>query len=234
MSNFFDHQAAVQCHGNWLTRDQLQTENSWLRQELHKAHQKITADKKAFELLYQQSQVDFLTQTPTRLLLQDRALQAFKQAKRQHSSVILMFLDVDHFKRINDQHGHDVGDFVLVELTRRLRASLRSTDTVCRYGGDEFVLLLPLYNNNRNLASLATKLLDAINQPMPIDNGILQLAISIGIAIYPVHGDNLAELIQQADCAMYQAKHQGGQRYRLATVHPTPPLVTEPGPQELR
>lgn len=227
MSNFFDRKPVMHCHGNWLTRNQLQTENSWLRQELHKAQQKNTADKKAFELLFEQSQVDCLTQTPTRLLLQDRALQAFKQAKRQHSSVILMFLDIDHFKRINDHYGHDVGDIVLVELTQRLRALLRSTDTVCRYGGDEFVLLLPLCNNNRDVTSIAGKLLNAVNQPMQLPDCTLQLDISIGIAIYPVHGSSLAELVQQADSAMYQAKHQGGQRFRIAALKPTRPGVAE-------
>lgn len=227
MSNFFEHTPLLHSHGNWLTRDQLQTENSWLRQELHKAQQKITADKKAFELLYKQSQVDFLTQTPTRLLLQDRASQAFKQAKRQHSSVIVMFLDVDHFKCINDRYGHDIGDRVLIELTQRLRTALRTTDTVCRYGGDEFVLLLPLCNNQRDVASIAGKLLQAVNQPMPFENCTLQLAISIGVSMYPVHGDTLLELVQQADHAMYQAKQQGGQRYRITAVTPTPPLVAE-------
>lgn len=227
MTNFFERSSLLHCHSTWQTRDQLQTDNFRLRQQLQKALQQNRADKKAFELIYRQSQLDFLTQTPTRLLLQDRAQQAFKQANRQHSSVILMFLDVDHFKRINDDYGHETGDFVLVELTHRLRAVLRSTDTVCRYGGDEFVLLLSVCNNDRDITSIATKLINAVHEPMQLHDDTFQLAISIGIASYPLHGDSLTELVQQADRAMYQAKHQGGQCYRFAALRPTSPLAAD-------
>lgn len=227
MSNFFERKATLSCFGNLLSRDQLQIENSWLRGELYKAQQKICADKKAFETLFKQSQVDFLTQTPTRMLLHDRALQAFRQASRQHNSVVLMFLDIDHFKQINDQCGHDVGDQVLVQLTQRLRQTLRSSDTVCRYGGDEFVLLLPLTQQDRDISQVASKILACVHQPMLIGGRLHHIAISIGIAMYPVHGNTLAELIQRADMAMYHAKHLGGQRFHVAPITPTPPLVKE-------
>lgn len=225
MSNFFDRKAPLSCFGNLLSRDQLQIENSWLREELHKAQQKICADKKAFETLFKQSQVDFLTQTPTRMLLHDRAVQAFRLASRQNKSVVLMFLDIDHFKQINDQYGHDVGDQVLVQLTQRLRQTLRSSDTVCRYGGDEFVLLLPLNQQEGDISMTARKILDCVNQPMLIGGRLHSISLSIGIAIYPVHGVTLPELINRADMAMYQAKHLGGQRFHVAAMNTTSPFV---------
>lgn len=225
MTHFSERKTLLTSYGNLLTRDQLQTENSWLRGELHKAQQKICADKKAYDMLFKQSQVDFLTQTPTRMILHDRALQAFRLAHRQHSSVLLMFLDIDHFKQINDLYGHEVGDQVLVQLTQRLRQTLRSNDTVCRYGGDEFVLLLPLTHDDHDICKVADKVLACAEQPMVIGGRLLTTAISVGIAMYPLHGNNLADVLLRADAAMYEAKHLGGQRYHLAPLPGAPALV---------
>ncbi|MFN6263691.1 MAG: diguanylate cyclase domain-containing protein [Chromatiaceae bacterium] len=202
-----------------LTPEQLVIENNWLRTELYQARQQIANDLQTFERLRQQSQLDFLTQTPTRLLLSDRASQAFRQATRQHTEVLVVFIDIDRFKQINDHFGHSTGDQVLVQLAARLQQCLRITDTVCRYGGDEFVLLLPLTCEPRDVQQLVNKLLHCATQPMTISQQVIVPQISLGVAIYPLHGQTLASLIEKADQAMYAAKADGGRHFRISAMN---------------
>ncbi|WP_081411249.1 CHASE domain-containing protein [Anaeroarcus burkinensis] len=149
---------------------------------------------------------DILTGLPNRALFIDRAEQAFTLAYRNQQSVAVLFIDLDRFKPINDQYGHDAGDVVLRMIGKRLQDRLRASDTVCRQGGDEFVILLPEVKERADLEKLAYKLREAIEEPCEVAGNLLMVSASIGIALYPEHGEAVETVIQRADAAMYQAK----------------------------
>ena len=151
---------------------------------------------------------DALTGLPNRLLLTDRCATALSMAQRSQGAVALMFLDLDHFKTINDSLGHRIGDAVLVQLAARLRTLVREQDTVSRLGGDEFIILLP-DTNAAGAARVAAKLLQLAQSPMLVEGHELAITPSIGIAIYPKDGADLDTLSKCADAAMYQAKADG-------------------------
>jgi diguanylate cyclase (GGDEF)-like protein/PAS domain S-box-containing protein len=159
---------------------------------------------------------DTLTGLPNRLLLNDRCNHALSMAQRAHHPVALIFLDLDHFKNINDSLGHRVGDEVLVELATRLKATVREQDTVSRLGGDEFILLLP-DTGAAGAAYVAKKLLQAALLPIQIEQHELTVTPSIGIALYPKDGADLDSLSKCADAAMYRAKGDGRNSYRFFT-----------------
>lgn len=159
---------------------------------------------------------DALTGLPNRALLNDRCHTAIAAAHRGGHTVALMFLDLDHFKNINDSLGHRVGDEVLVELARRLRQSVREQDTVSRLGGDEFVLLLP-DTDAHGAANVAAKILQAALAPFVLEDHELTVTPSIGIALYPQDGESLEALSRSADAAMYLAKEEGRNGYRFFT-----------------
>jgi diguanylate cyclase (GGDEF)-like protein len=152
---------------------------------------------------------DGLTGLPNRSLLIDRLTQATAQAARQHKQVGLLFLDLDQFKRVNDRLGHAAGDKVLQEVAERLSACIRSCDTVCRYGGDEFVIMLPEIDGRECVEAVARKIRTCLAFPYVFDDQALVLTASIGIAIYRADGRDLHELIREADSAMYLAKACG-------------------------
>ncbi|MHB8948749.1 MAG: sensor domain-containing protein [Rhodoferax sp.] len=160
---------------------------------------------------------DALTGLPNRLLLNERCQHVLSVAKRGHKSVALMFLDLDHFKNVNDSLGHRVGDEVLVELAARLKAAVREQDTVSRLGGDEFILLLP-DTDEAGASHLAQKLLQIALQPILIEQHELTVTPSIGIALYPQDGEDLDALSKSADAAMYRAKADGRNGYRFYTT----------------
>lgn len=159
---------------------------------------------------------DALTGLPNRVLLNDRSQHALSVARRSHHTVALMFLDLDHFKNINDSLGHRVGDEVLVELARRLKSAVREQDTVSRLGGDEFILLLP-DTDAVGAAQVADKLLRAALWPIQVGQHELTVTPSIGIALYPQDGVDLDTLSKCADAAMYRAKEDGRNGYRFFT-----------------
>lgn len=160
---------------------------------------------------------DSLTGLANRRLLTDRAHQAIALAKRQDFMVGLIYLDLDHFKEINDAMGHLIGDELLVQVAERLLKCVRDTDTVCRMGGDEFVVLLNDMSSLENIIEISQKILDALAQPFDINRRVLKVSCSIGASVYPLDGQNIDELLQQADTAMYQAKNGGRNNYRLFT-----------------
>ena len=160
---------------------------------------------------------DPLTGLPNRSLLNDRSRGALSHAKRNGESVTLMFLDLDHFKNINDSLGHGVGDEVLMALAYRLKAVVREQDTVARLGGDEFVLLLP-DTDAQGAARVADKLLQAALRPIQAGQHELTVTPSIGIALYPKDGTDLDSLARSADAAMYRAKADGRNNYRFFTA----------------
>ncbi len=182
------------------------------------AFQDTTARKRAQEEIRRLAYYDTLTGLPNRRLLMDRVGHALVQARRYGRPLALMFLDLDHFKEINDTLGHDVGDALLKEVAGRLGAAVRSGDTVARQGGDEFVILLSEINAVEDAIQVADKLLAGLRDPVTLPGHVLQVSGSIGIAIYAAQGDarpDAQDLMKKADMAMYAAKQAGRNRYCL-------------------
>ncbi len=172
--------------------------------------------KQAEEHIYQLANYDPLTGLPNRGQLNNHLKYALGLARRTNGQLALMFLDIDHFKDVNDTLGHSIGDALLVELANRLRAALRAEDIVTRLGGDEFIVLLPGANANA-AAYIAQKLLDAISAPFRIEHYDLNMSASIGIALYPNDGEDLETLSKSADTAMYRVKLEGRHGCRFFT-----------------
>jgi diguanylate cyclase (GGDEF)-like protein len=158
---------------------------------------------------------DFLTNLPNRLLLNDRIAQAIEYAHRHHTLLALLFLDLDHFKHINDSLGHAVGDQLLQSVALRLIACVRSSDTVSRQGGDEFVILIAEEKQPVHTTLILDKILSAFVLPHAIAGNELHVTTSIGISIYPSDSHNAETLIKHADTAMYQAKQKGRNNYQF-------------------
>jgi len=158
---------------------------------------------------------DALTGLPNRYLLDDRIEQAIHQAHREACKVAVLFIDLDRFKTINDSLGHPVGDEVISVVSKRFSEVLREGDTIARLGGDEFVVLLEGLEREENIALVAGKLLQSIEQPIVLDTVELFATASIGIAVYPLDGNNQDELLKNADAAMYLAKREGGNSIRF-------------------
>ena len=152
------------------------------------------------------AQYDELTDLPNRRLLYDRLETALARAVRKQGRLAVLYLDLDRFKQVNDVFGHAAGDLLLQEVARRLKQSVRETDTVARIGGDEFVVLLESVNSPGNASVVAEKIRDALIQPITIDGQDLYMQASIGIALHPEHGDGVQQLIKHADDAMYLGK----------------------------
>jgi diguanylate cyclase (GGDEF)-like protein/PAS domain S-box-containing protein len=162
-----------------------------------------------------QAQHDSLTDLPNRILLQDRLVQGMALAQRHSQKLAVMYLDVDRFKNINDSLGHDVGDRLLVLVAHRLLSCVRSSDTVSRQGGDEFVILLPELTRGRDAAIRAEKILTALSAPYIVDSHSLHVTASIGIVIFPDDGADADTLLKNADFAMYHAKEGGRNNYQF-------------------
>lgn len=158
---------------------------------------------------------DVLTGLPNRILLQDRLNQAIELAHRQGRQVAVLFMDLDHFKYINDSLGHAIGDRLLQSVTQRLTASVRHSDTVCRQGGDEFIILLAQVEHAEDAALSAQKILTALLPPHLIDGHSLHIDVSIGISVYPIDGEDADTLIKHADLAMYYVKENGRNHYKF-------------------
>lgn len=174
----------------------------------------ITDHKNAQSHIQHLAYYDALTGLPNRTLLDDRLNQAISAAIRNHSSLALMFLDLDHFKNINDTLGHHIGDQLLIQAAKRMQSSVRDQDTVARPGGDEFILVL-LDTDTNAAAHVADKILNAMSRPFTIEQHQLVATPSIGIAVYPDDGVDFQSLAQRADAAMYCAKQEGRNRYRF-------------------
>ena len=167
-------------------------------------------DRKAMEEQVQRlAQCDPLTDLPNRRLFSDRLQQALAFAIRDRTRLAVMFLDLDRFKPINDKYGHAMGDLVLKEVATRIQSSLRASDTLARIGGDEFVVLLPHVSSVSDVVGVAEKVRQVLNQPFIVDEHVMSLSSSAGIALYPEHGDTEQALVRNADTAMYYAKEDG-------------------------
>ena len=176
----------------------------------------VTERKIAEETINFQAYHDLLTKLPNRALLRDRLSLAISQAKREDEKLAVMFLDLDRFKNINDSLGHMIGDELLQQVSMRLKECIRAADTLARFGGDEFTLMLPRLHNARDDASkLANKITDTLKQPFNIEGHELYVSASIGIALYPQDGTSIDTLIKHADVAMYHVKGQGKNGYQF-------------------
>src|SRR5262245_33992065 len=160
---------------------------------------------------------DALTGLPNRRLLEDRLTQALALSYRNRKNTAVMFVDLDRFKAVNDSLGHAVGDALLKEVAVRLVKQLRVGDTICRIGGDEFVVVLPEVKRASDVAHVAHKVIEQLSQPVPVEERELFVTCSIGIAIYPDDGRDAESLIRNADAAMYHAKELGRDNYQFFT-----------------
>ena len=163
---------------------------------------------------------DSLTGLPNRLLLKDRFDQALEQAKRGDYLLVVMFLDLDGFKQINDSLGHKVGDRLLQSFSQRLREGLRKADTLARIGGDEFILMLPQLKSVKYAEVVAEKIVEKFETPFRVENHELELSVSIGISVFPFDGDSQESLIESADTAMYNVKQDRGKSYSFYSSMP--------------
>lgn len=156
---------------------------------------------------------DYLTGLPNRYLFQDRLRQTLAQAERNGKTVALLYMDIDHFKTINDTLGHDHGDLLLKSVAERMRRKVRRSDTLARIGGDEFVLLATTLNHSEQASKLAETLLEVFSRPFYLNGKNLFVTPSIGITVFPEDGQNAQQLLKHADIAMYAAKQQGRNRF---------------------
>ena len=173
--------------------------------------------KQAEEKLKFLSLYDPLTKLPNRVLFYDRMRQEIAYAKREQKKFALMFLDLDDFKKVNDEFGHDIGDQLLQGVVKEFNKLLREADTICRLGGDEFIILLPRLRQPReNAEDVARKILHSLGEPFLIKDNQIYVNTSIGIALYPDDGEKEEDLIKSADKAMYTAKKEGPNNFHWA------------------
>ena len=176
----------------------------------------ITAKKRDEAQMENLAHFDQLTGLPNRVMLYDRIKYLLNMAQRNNESMSVMFLDLDHFKNINDSLGHSIGDKLLIEIAKRIKMAIRDEDTVSRLGGDEFIMLFPDTDANTAM-HIATKLISVISQPLIIQEHELIITPSIGIAIYPDDGDNFETLLKNADTAMYKVKNDSRNNFNFFT-----------------
>jgi diguanylate cyclase (GGDEF)-like protein/PAS domain S-box-containing protein len=166
----------------------------------------ITERKQVVQQLERLALYDTLTGLPNRALFFDRMNQFLALARRNSYILALLYMDLDHFKDINDTHGHEVGDLLLVEAAGRMTSSIRSSDTIARMGGDEFVGICTRITAGGDAAIVASKIITTLSLPFHIKGFTLTIGVSLGISIYPLDGDNAESLVNKADAAMYRVK----------------------------
>jgi len=175
----------------------------------------ITQQKHDKETIEHLANHDPLTGLPSLRLGEDRLEQAILSAQRHNLSAAVMFIDLDGFKQINDDFGHDAGDHVLIEVGRRIVNELRQTDTVARIGGDEFIVIMTNIKETKAISQVAEKIINSVNNVIAYQSSQLHVSASIGIAKYPLHGTKGAELMKNADKAMYSIKDSGKNNYAI-------------------
>jgi diguanylate cyclase (GGDEF)-like protein/PAS domain S-box-containing protein len=178
----------------------------------------ISSLKRYEEELHHQAHHDALTGLPNRALFQERFGETLNRAQRHGHQCAILFLDLDHFKNINDSLGHAVGDLLLQAVAKRLASSVREVDTVARFGGDEFAVLLDVIDDSQGAATVAQKLLDVLASPFQIEAHEFFVSASIGIGCYPQDGERAEDLFKNADTAMYRAKSEGRNNYQFFSI----------------
>ncbi len=186
----------------------------------------ITERKRAEQRVRHLAHHDPLTGLPNRALLLDRLHQALAQARREHGRIAVLMLDLDHFKTVNDSFGHPIGDRLLCAVAARLRTTVRESDTLARFGGDEFALIQTGLGEPNGAGVFAQKVVDALAEPFLIGDQEMRATTSAGVAIYPEHGAESEPLLERADIALYRAKANGRNRAEIfvgsmaADLHP--------------
>lgn len=183
--------------------------------------QDITNQKEAESQLNYLAYYDNLTGLPNRHLFSDRLQQAIKNADRNERLVAVLFIDLDRFKNINDSLGHETGDILLKEAAERLKGCIRANDTVARFGGDEFILVLSDLRHVNNAIKVANKIIDSFSKPFHINKMLLFVTTSIGITLYPLDDNDVDGLLKNADAAMYHAKDAGRNNFQLYSAEMT-------------
>ena len=178
----------------------------------------ISKQKEAEELIWQQANFDSLTALPNRRMFRDRLEQEIKNSERNSTILAVLFLDLDHFKEVNDTLGHNKGDNLLIEAANRLKECIRETDTVARLGGDEFVILLKHIDDSTGLDKMAKNILEQMCKPFELGLDPVYISASIGITLYPIDATEFEDLLKNADQAMYAAKDEGRNRYNYFTA----------------
>jgi diguanylate cyclase (GGDEF)-like protein len=176
-------------------------DNAWLVEV-----EDISTQEKENEDIYFRANYDQLTKLPNRELFNDRCKQVLSSASRHQDNVAIFFIDVDDFKCINDTYGHNTGDLILLETAKRLTASVRESDTVSRWAGDEFSILLPKIGQRENINQLLKRIIESFAMPQQVEEFSINVSLSIGISLAPKMGTNFDELMRFADKAMYEAK----------------------------
>ncbi|MEM7564781.1 MAG: GGDEF domain-containing protein, partial [Pseudomonadota bacterium] len=167
----------------------------------------------ADQLIWKKANYDSLTGLPNRNLLRERLGQELNKARRQKLQLALLFIDLDHFKQVNDTLGHQKGDELLARVGERLGQCMRDSDTIARLGGDEFTVIAVELNNRSAVEKIADKVINELSREFKLEEESIYLSASIGIAFYPDHGDDMDQLIRSADSAMYDAKNSGKNRF---------------------
>ena len=175
----------------------------------------VTELRRKDKEMWHQANFDRLTGLPNRALLADRIDGMLRRARRNHTEVAVLFIDLDDFKPVNDDFGHDVGDLLLREVAGRLQRLFRDEDTVSRLGGDEFVVAMHAELNSGFGQNAAGKIVASLSEPFQVAGHALTISCSVGVARFPDDGDSADSLIQHADHAMYRAKKQGRSRWSL-------------------
>jgi diguanylate cyclase (GGDEF)-like protein/PAS domain S-box-containing protein len=181
-------------------------------------HTDISERKSSENQLLQLAHYDQITSLPNRILFLDKLQQVLKNAQRHQQPVTLMYLDLDRFKEVNDTLGHDMGDVLLKDVAGRLTKCVRADDTVARMGGDEFTVILNNVNHPINTERIAQSILDRLTEPFNLGGEVVYVSASIGISVYPEHGNEVDILLKNADQAMYFAKQNGRNRYHYYTA----------------
>ncbi len=177
----------------------------------------ISSYKQQEERLTRLAYHDALTGLPNRRLFHDRFTQALHIARRYHHKLALLYLDLDDFKRINDTYGHAIGDELLATAASRLSHSIREPDTICRMGGDEFVVLLQQFELREDVAKIGRRIAEVLSQPFELSGQQIAITSSIGAAFYPEDAPDADSLLQCADIAMYASKQQGKNDFQFYT-----------------
>lgn len=175
----------------------------------------ITERKKAEEMIRYQANYDLLTGLPNRMLFNERLSLSLTQSREHHKKLAVCFLDIDHFKKINDTLGHSVGDLLLKNFASRVSECVRKGDTVARWAGDEFTLIIPEINLAQDVAHIAQRILEVLKPPFDLDGNQLHISSSIGIALYPDDGECAETLMKNADAALYRVKEKGRKNYQF-------------------
>ncbi len=223
----WDRRASGEVYPVWLSLSALADERERI---LHYVctFSDISAIKQSHAKLEFLAHHDPLTSLPNRVLLLDRLQHSLDRALREWEQVAVIFIDLDHFKDVNDTLGHEIGDALLREMAERMKGLVRSEDTVARLGGDEFTVILVDIDAPRAALNVAQKLLQVVSKPLLLSGHELHLSASIGISVYPIDGKDVATLLKNADTAMYSAKAAGRSGYRFYT-----PLMTDMAMQRL-